>query len=177
MLKRSNELNLFLVDDDKLFLTSLTHQLQSMFSEAKIQTFATGEEFLKQLHNKPGIVILDYYLNGSYKDAMNGIDVLKRIMNESPDTKVIMLSAQEKMEIAADSIKYGAYDYITKNENVFMRTRLSIINAADALSVSKELKSFKSVLKVVAGLIVLIITCCILLQKYYPEISGNPGLK
>jgi FixJ family two-component response regulator len=148
-----------------------------MFSEAKIKCFATGEEFLKHLNKKPGIVLLDYNLNGSYIDAMNGIDVLKRIMQESPDTKVIMLSSQEKMEVAVESIKYGAYDYIIKNDNVFMKTRLSIINASDAQTVSKELKSFKSMLKVVAVLVILIITGCLLLQKYYPEVSGVQGIK
>lgn len=177
MMQRSKELTVFLVDDDKMFSTSLIHQLKGMFSGAHIKYFATGEEFLKQLTKNPAIIILDYYLDSKYKDAMNGLEVLKRIMNESPGSKVIMLSSQEKMEIAVDTIKHGAYDYIVKNDNVYLRTKLSIINASNALSVSKELKSFKSLIKIVAGLILLIIAGCLMLQKYHPEFGGIQGIK
>ncbi|MCE3280269.1 MAG: response regulator receiver protein [Bacteroidetes bacterium] len=173
-----NPLPLFLVDDDKMFLTSLSHQLKTMVKpESVIKTFSTGEEFLKQLKREPSVIILDYYLNSSYKDAMNGLEVLKRIMSINPDAKVIILSSQDKMEVAVDTIKHGAYDYIVKNENVFLRTKLSIINAMDAISVSEELKSFKRIIKIVVGLILLIVAGCIFLQHYYPEISGSSGIK
>lgn len=177
-MRSQNALPLFLVDDDKIFLTSLSHQLKTMVKqESPIKTFSTGEEFLKQLKNEPSVIVLDYYLNSSYKDAMNGLEVLKRVMSINPDAKVIILSSQDKMEVAVDTIKHGAYDYIVKNENVFLRTKLSIINAMDAISVSEELKNSKSIIKVVVGLILLIVTSCILLQNYYPEISGSSGIK
>ncbi|MCW3070400.1 MAG: response regulator receiver protein [Bacteroidetes bacterium] len=177
MMKHSADTPLILVDDDKMFITSLSHQLKGIFKpERSIQAFYTGEEFLKHLKHEPCVIILDYYLNSSYKDAMNGLEVLKKIMKASPETKVIILSSQDKMEVAVDTIKHGAYDYIVKNDNVFLRTRLSIINAVDAITVSKELKSFKSLVRTVVVLILLIITGCILLQHYYPGISGS-GLK
>lgn len=169
----NKDLPVFLVDDDKMFLTSLTHQLKSIFKpDINITTFATGEECLKQLEDKPCIIILDYYLNSNYHDAMNGLEVLKRIMQVNSHAKVIILSSQDKMEIAVDTIKHGAYDYIVKNDNVFLRLKLSIINASNAISVSKELKSFKLLVKVVAALILVIIGGCILLQTYHPELSG-----
>ncbi|HEX8516244.1 MAG TPA: response regulator [Bacteroidia bacterium] len=176
---KKTDLPIFIVDDDKMFTTSMTHQLKSMFNnnDMQIRTFATGEEFLKQLKKEPCLIILDYYLNSTYIDAMNGLEVLKRILSISPKSKVIMLSSQEKMEVAVDAIKHGAYDYIVKNDNVFLRAKLSIINANNALCVAKELKSFKSLMKVVAVLIVLIVTGCILLQQHYPGIAGSSGLK
>jgi two-component system OmpR family response regulator len=173
-MRTSSELSIFLVDDDKLFLTSLTHQLKTMFkSETKVLSFSSGEECLKHLAENPDIIILDYYLNSKYKDAMNGLEVLKKIMHYNSETKVIMLSGQEKMEVAVDAIKHGAYDYIIKNDNVYLRTKLSIINAANAISVSKELKNFKFLIKVVIALVVLIIAGCVLLQIYYPQLSGT----
>jgi two-component system OmpR family response regulator len=172
-MKTSSELSVFLVDDDKLFLTSLTHQLKTMFkSKTKIMAFTTGEECLKHLEERPDIIILDYYLNSKFKDAMNGLEILKKIVHANPESKVIMLSAQEKMEVAVDAIKHGAYDYIIKNDNVYLRTKLSIINAAGAISITKELKNFKFLIRVVLALIILIIGGCILLQIYYPELSG-----
>jgi two-component system, OmpR family, response regulator len=108
---------------------------------------------------------------------MNGLEILKRVMQYNSETKVIMLSGQEKMEVAVDSIKHGAYDYIVKNDNVFLRTKLSIINATNALSISKELKNFKFLIKVVIALVLLIIAGCVMLQIYYPELSGINHLK
>lgn len=172
-MKISAELSVFIVDDDKMFLTSLEHQLKTMFrTKTKIQSFTTGEECLKHIQEAPNIIILDYYLNSKFKDAMNGLEILKKVLHLYPETKVIMVSGQEKMEIAVDSIKYGAYDYIVKNDNIFLRTKLSIINAASAISISNELKNFKFLIKVVIALIALIIVGCILLQIYYPELSG-----
>lgn len=177
-MRSQNALPLFLVDDDKIFLTSLSHQLKTLVKpESPIKTFSTGEEFLKQFRNEPSVIILDYYLNSSYNDAMNGLEVLKRIISLNPEAKVIILSSQDKMEVAVDTIKHGAYDYIVKNENVFLRTKLSIINAMDAISVSRELKGFKFMIKIVIGLILLILAGCIFLQHYYPEISGSSGIK
>jgi two-component system, OmpR family, response regulator len=177
-MKSSSELSVFVVDDDKMFLTALTHQLETMFkTKTKIRTFNTGEECLKHLNENPDIIILDYYLNSTYKDAMNGLEILKRVMQYNSETKVIMLSGQEKMEVAVDSIKHGAYDYIVKNDNVFLRTKLSIINATNALSISKELKNFKFLIKVVIALVLLIIAGCVMLQIYYPELSGINHLK
>jgi DNA-binding NtrC family response regulator len=164
---------IYLIDDDKIFITSLLHQLKGMFGEdINIRTFHTGEEFLKQLSKKPCIILLDYYLNSTYKDAMNGLEILKRINFINPEAKVIILSSQDKMEIAVDTIKHGACDYIVKNENVFLRVKLSVINTADALRMTKELRSFRSVIKTVVVLITLIVTGCVLLQRYYPEIAG-----
>jgi DNA-binding NtrC family response regulator len=170
-MKRFYDQPVFLIDDDKLFLTSLSHQLKDTFR--KVEAFSTGEEFLKQLKKGPCVIILDYYLNSCYKDAMNGLEVLKKIKQVNPKAEVIMLSSQEKMEIAVDTIKHGAYDYIVKNHNVFLRTKLSIINAMNTISVSQELKSFKSLLKIVTVMILLIVTSCFLLQQYYPELSGT----
>jgi hypothetical protein len=81
------------------------------------------------------------------------------------------------MEIAVDTIKHGAYDYIVKSNNVFIRAKLSIINAANAIKVSTELKGFKSVVRTVVVLVLLIVTGCALLQYYFPEFSGHSGLK
>src|ERR1051326_711509 len=107
-MKRSKPLKVFLVDDDKVFSTALSYQLEKMFkSGTMVRSFSTGEECLTQLeHTRPNILILDYFLNSSYPDAMNGLQVLDKVIKVSPETKVIMLSAQDKMEVAVDTIKH-----------------------------------------------------------------------
>ena len=48
---------------------------------------------------------------------MDGLEVLKKIKETSEDSTVIMLSGQDKLQVALDSIKNGAYEYIAKSES------------------------------------------------------------
>ncbi len=136
-------LSVFLVDDDKMFLVSLKHKLLEQFKNIKFSVFSTGEECLKNIDEKPDIIVLDYYMNSEMPDAMNGIQVLRKIQAISEDIKVIMLSAQDKLDIAVDSIKYGAYEYVVKSETAFIRLQNTIKNLLNDVAFNKETKKYE----------------------------------
>ena len=164
-------LSVFLVDDDKMFLTSMAHQLKQMFIyNPNIKTFQSGEECLRNMESKPNLVILDYYLNSVNPDAMNGMQVLKKIKQVSPESTVIMLSGQDKMEVAIDTMTHGAYDYVVKNENVFLRTKNAIINAAHSISLSREVKDYKFWMRVFFATIIVVVAVVIDLLIHNPRI-------
>jgi len=73
---------------------------------------SSGEDCLRQLDFEPKIVVLDYALPG-----INGLEVLKKIKERSPKTKVIVLSGQQNVQVAADFIENGAIEYIQKDNN------------------------------------------------------------
>jgi two-component system OmpR family response regulator len=125
----SNEqkLLLFIVDDDALFLKSLEIEFAQNTKYA-IKTFATGELCLKSISQNPDIVILDYHLNGVNKNAINGLETLDRIKATNPQIPVIMLSSQDKIEVAVDCMKHQAFDYIIKSETTFIRLQKAITN-------------------------------------------------
>ena len=163
--------SVFVVDDDKMFLTSLAHHIKGMFiSSPNIKTFPTGEECLKNLHTKPNVVILDYFLNSQYPEAMNGVNVLKKIKEINPDTEVIMLSAQDKMEVAIDVMKHGAADYVIKNDNVFMGIQHGIMNVIHSINKSKEQKDYKFWMQIFIAVISTIITVIICLRIFVPRL-------
>lgn len=170
-MKTYRPFSVFIVDDDKLFSAALTHQLEKIFkTKTSIRTFSTGEECLPCLTEFPDVIILDYFLNGKYLDAMNGLQVLRRIVQVSPETKVVMMSAQDKMEVAVDTIKHGAYDYIIKNDKVFLRTKLVMTNVKNAITDSQDLKSYKFWIKIASGLILLMAGACTAIQMKFPGI-------
>lgn len=136
-------LSVFLVDDDKMFLLSLKHKLHEQFKNITFHTFSTGEECLSQIDEKPDIIVLDYYMNTETPDAMNGIQVLKKIQAISEDIKVIMLSAQDKLDVAVDSIKYGAYEYVVKSETAFVRLQNAIKNILYNVSFNRETNKYE----------------------------------
>ena len=114
--------SVFLVDDDKMFLLSLKNELTRNFKNIRFETFSNGEDCLKELDKSPRLVILDYYLTTNESpEAMNGIQVMKEIKFLHPNIEVVMLSAQDKFEVAVNAIKSGAYEYVAKSESAFIR--------------------------------------------------------
>jgi two-component system, OmpR family, response regulator len=118
-------IKLYLVDDDALFLQSLEMDFYR-YTDFAIETFATGEQCMAGLASKPDIIILDFHLNGIDKSAMNGIDTLDKIKIFNPDIPVIMLSSQDKIEVAVSCMHHKAFDYIVKSETAFLRLQKSI---------------------------------------------------
>lgn len=135
-MKTQNKISVFLVDDNQMFLKALELSLNEYYkSEIKIDFFYTGEECLKAILKSPktavDTVILDYHLNTEVQNAMNGIDVLKKIMEINPAINVIMLSSEDKIKIAEDSLKAGAYEYVVKSETAFLRIKNVLKNSME----------------------------------------------
>jgi two-component system, OmpR family, response regulator len=119
-MESQNIIKIFLVDDDAFFLKSLEIQFLNQ-GGFEVETFATGELCIENLSKKPQVVILDYYLNGIEKDAMDGIKTLDKIKEINPDIHVIILSSQDQIEVAVDCMHHKALDYVVKNETAFLR--------------------------------------------------------
>jgi len=116
---------LFLVDDDAVFLKSLEIDFMER-ADIAIETFATGELCVQNLSHKPDVIILDYYLDGIEKTAMNGIETLDKIKAFDKEIPVVMLSSQDKIEVAIDCMHHKAYDYVVKSETAFLRLQKAI---------------------------------------------------
>jgi two-component system OmpR family response regulator len=143
-MKQSSEITIFLVDDDTLFRKALEHQLlHALKYNVHIRSFSTGEDCMKQLAESPDIIILDYFLNGSRPDAMDGMQVLRKLKESLPDAIVLILSGQDKMEVAIDTLKNGAYDYIIKNDNALLKTQNLVRNVITTVSLNKKLKRYR----------------------------------
>lgn len=120
MMQTGNNIKLFLVDDDALFLKSLEIEFLQ-HADFVIETFGTGEQCMEHLSHNPDVIILDYHLNGIDKLAMNGIDTLDKIKSYNPDIPVLMLSSQDKIDVAINCMHHRAFDYVVKSETAFMR--------------------------------------------------------
>jgi DNA-binding NarL/FixJ family response regulator len=119
-MKSGSKIKMFLVDDDALFLKSLEIDF-SQHSDFEIIAFATGELCVKNLTLNPDIIILDYHLDGVEKNAMNGMQALDMIKSVNPEIPVVILSSQDKIEVAVNCMHHKAFDYVVKSETAFMR--------------------------------------------------------
>lgn len=137
-MKNENKIKLFLVDDDALFLKSLEIEFTG-HADFDIETYATGELCIAHLSHNPDVVILDYQLDGIDKTAMNGIETLDKIKAFNPDIPVVMLSSQDKIEVAIRCMHHKAFDYVVKSETAFMRLQKIITTIFQYKKIEKEL--------------------------------------
>lgn len=129
---------MFLVDDDAVFLKLLEFEFQQM-NEFVIETYDTGELCIEHLSNNPDVIILDYLLDGIEKTAMNGIQTLDKIKSYNPNIQVIMLSSQDKIEVAVDCMRHDALDYVIKSETAFLRLQKLLARLSHYRKLKKEL--------------------------------------
>lgn len=137
-MQNPKKIKVFIIDDDDLFLKSLVIQFREI-PIYEVVTFATGELCIEEIHNTPDIVILDYHLDSIEKNAMNGLktlDIIKKMNNEIP---VIMVSAQDKIEVAVSCIHHKAFDYVVKSETAFVRLQKIIKAIFKYKKMEKEL--------------------------------------
>jgi len=111
----------------------------SLNTESDVKTFATGELCLENVSQDPDIIVLDYHLNGINKNAINGLETLDRIKTINPQIPVIILSSQDKIEVAVNCMKHQAFDYIVKSETAFIRLQKAITTIFHYQKIEKAL--------------------------------------
>lgn len=102
--------SIFIVDDDP-FWAQMLEQILHNNGYPDVHIFGNGTDCLDNLHREPELILLDYSMN-----TLTGLEVLRKIKRFNPDISVVFVSAQEDIEVAVSSLKYGAFDYIVKSE-------------------------------------------------------------
>lgn len=137
-MKEKNSL-IFLVDDDLVFLKSLEIEFV-LNTRYRIESYSTGEDCIRQLYRMPDFVVLDYNLNDTGSNPLNGIDILDRIKNCNPYIHVVVLSSQDSIEVAIQCMRHMATDYVVKSPTAFIQLRKIIANMLEYRKIQKELK-------------------------------------
>ena len=120
-MKPTNKLNIFLVDDDKMFLSSLAYRIRDAFYGIQVRSFLTGEECLDNIYDSPDAIILDYMMPG-----MNGLATLLSIKEQIPQMPVILLSNNRDERAIQQFFKTGADNYIVKSPDHLEKLKISI---------------------------------------------------
>ena len=159
---------IFLVDDEPIQNEMLKDYLSERFLY-DIRVFDNGEDALQNMHLEPEIMVLDYHLEGKKSGAKNGVEILKEIKDRYPTTEVIMLSGQDKIEVAVDSIKYGAYDYVVKGETAFSRMENAMNNVSELHKMKVVNRAYKNTIIFLSIGIGLITLLSLYLMFFYPN--------
>jgi DNA-binding NtrC family response regulator len=129
---------IFIVEDNTVYNKLVVSYLRSQ-KFTRVESYLTGEECLKNIHKRPDVIIQDYLLDG-----MNGIEVLKATKKLYPETEFIFLSGQDSVDVAINSMKYGAYDYIVKDQMALKKMVDKINKIISVKELVKSNKRYKS---------------------------------
>lgn len=125
-MSKANAFTVFIVDDDSKFTTMCEHYLDKNSPyNLDIHTFTNGEDCIARLNLKPDVVVLDYYFDAVDEGAKTGMEVLDIIKQQCPEAGIIMISAQDNMDTALETIRRGATDYVIKSDTAIMFVQLT----------------------------------------------------
>ncbi len=164
---------IFIVDDDPM-QSSMLQDYLSKYSTFNVHVYSSGEECLKNLALEPQIIFLDYNFDKAGKNAMDGVDILKEIKAQKPLTEVVMFSGQDRIEVAVNTMKYGAFDYIVKSESAFHRAENVIFNIIKRMKLQGEASLYKK-LTITFGIALVIMIALVIVLYKSGVISNNPG--
>ena len=145
---------IFIVEDDQ-FLGNLIKRTLEKLDNMDVTHFLTPEDCLKNLHQNPDIVSIDYNLPG-----MNGVELLEKIRNYNDAIQCIMVSGQEKLDVVIDTYKKGVVDYIIKDDNALINLENSVKLLSKTVYLRQENESLKEL---------------VIDRNKYTNILGNSG--
>ena len=138
-----SRIRISVIEDELQMAEMLKDFIKHKYPIAEINMYSSGEEALEKVYEAQDLFIVDYHLDSDNPDAMNGVQFLNKIKERYPNARVIFLSGQEKAEVAANTMKYGAYDYIVKNDNAFNRLEIVFKNILGETSLKRNLGTQK----------------------------------
>lgn len=128
--------SILIVDDEGSIRRTLRDILE--FEKFKVTEAANGVECL----NKVSKTKFDAILMDIKMPKMDGVEALERIKILSPDTPVIMISGHADIDTAVDTVKKGAFDFISKPPDL-NRLLITVRNAINQSSLVTETKVLK----------------------------------
>jgi DNA-binding NtrC family response regulator len=129
-----NHEKILIVEDEANERTGLAELISSW--GYRTETAADGVEGLQKVEQtSPSIVITDLKM-----PRMGGIDLLKKLAEQSQDLAVILVTAQGTIDSAVEAMRLGAYDYLTKPIDT-QRLRSMLQNACSLVGIRTELES------------------------------------
>jgi DNA-binding NtrC family response regulator len=104
----SNKLRILFADDERPLRELMRLELPRLGHEVTV--FEDGRKAAAAVEaGAYDVALLDIRMPG-----FTGIEVLKRIREVSPETEVVLLTGHATVETAVESLRYGAFDYLTK---------------------------------------------------------------
>lgn len=128
--------NLLIVDDEQSYRQLLTLVFEN--DGHNIRTAMNGNEALQMLQDEPADVII----SDVKMPDMDGIELLRAVRENLPDTGMVLMTAFASVETAREAFKLGADDFIQKPFDV-EELKIIVRKALERQVLINENKAFK----------------------------------
>ncbi|RKY01873.1 MAG: hypothetical protein DRP54_02980 [Spirochaetes bacterium] len=127
------QIKILIIDDDELVIESFEKAFQSVGESLLFEKTTSSVKGLNLIENNEyDLVITDIVM-----PEIDGINILKKVKERSPDTEVIIITAFSSYNTALDAMHFGAFDYIPKPFNP-AELRVRIMRAINKRKAVKE---------------------------------------
>ena len=128
----NNSKLIFIVEDDPFYKEIISSHLFDL-GYKRLEFYTNAKDFLNNLYKIPDIIFLDYNL-----EDKNGLEILKEIKGFNSDIHVVFLSAQDTIQVAVDALRFGALEYIIKNDIALEKVNYVLANISNLDSIIKK---------------------------------------
>jgi len=122
----------FIVDED-VFSANMYKQYLMNMSFTDITYYTNTRDCIDNLHQNPDIILLYHNLGD-----INGFKVLKKIKEYNSGIYVIIISGEENTKTTVDALRFGAFDYVIKGNDIYEKMNLII---KKIITVKEQLKA------------------------------------
>ncbi|MDX2188794.1 MAG: response regulator [Bacteroidota bacterium] len=131
---------IFVLDNEKKHSDLLQkHLVQKGF---EVHTYANSNDLFSHLNRQlPEIIFLDYHI--SQNEFKKGTDVLISLKEKFPKIEVVMYAGDDNLEVATDTIKHGAYDYIIKGRTSVHKAEIIAENIREKNNHVREMLKYR----------------------------------
>ncbi|MDP4200870.1 MAG: sigma-54 dependent transcriptional regulator [Bacteroidota bacterium] len=129
---------ILIVDDEPFVADLVNHWVHDVWDYPTIVAYSGEAGIVAMREKKPRLVLLDINL-----PDIHGIDVLRAMRSADEHLPIVMISAQESVSVAVESLKAGAYDYLTKPIDT-ERLQVIIRNALQTHSFHEKLRALRA---------------------------------
>lgn len=115
-------------DDHRIVREGVRQFVQGIAGVDSVETAASGEEVLARYpHEHPDLVLMDVRMPG-----MGGLETTRRLVQQFPEAKVIMLTAADDRDQVAAAVSSGARGYLLKDVS-HEQLCAAVVHALDGL--------------------------------------------
>ena len=139
---------LLVVDDNKAILNAVSLIGRSVF--AKVITLPSPNRIPTEMEQETiDVVLLDMNFSAGINSGNEGLYWLRRIIEASPDTPVVLFTAYADIDLAVTAVKEGAFDFVVKpfDNAKLTATLLSAMQLRQSKTEVKQLKEHAIALK------------------------------
>ncbi|MEJ6776867.1 MAG: sigma-54 dependent transcriptional regulator [Crocinitomicaceae bacterium] len=135
-------LSILIAEDDDWYAEFVKYTI-TLTGEHNFQIVRTVKQLLNKLLIQPDIITLDF----NFPDG-TGEDMLRQIKSKYPESYVVVISAQEDVQVAVNLLNNGAFDYVVKNDEARNRIVQIIRSIAEKKSLKKQIVDLENEVRV-----------------------------